>query len=49
MDEETLGEILDVPTVGLKTVEGTGSPDFKKLIIKKQAVLLGEIVYKKAL
>lgn len=25
MNEETLGEIFDVPTDGLKTVEGTGS------------------------
>lgn len=42
MDEETLSEILDVPTAGLKTVEGTSSPDFTKFIIKKQAVMLGK-------
>lgn len=49
MDEVSLGGILDVPTAGLKTVEGIGSPDFKKLIIKKQAVQTGERVHKNAL
>lgn len=49
LDENTLGEILEVPTYGMRPVEGTGSPNFKKLIMKKLFVLSGEKVCKKTL
>lgn len=49
LDEDTLGEILEVPTDGLGTVEGTASSAFKKLIVKREDTLSGERVYKKAL
>lgn len=38
-----------MPTDRLSTIEGTYSPDFKKLIIKPRSVQMGERVHKKAL
>ncbi|KAK4375250.1 hypothetical protein RND71_005927 [Anisodus tanguticus] len=38
MDKAQLGEILGVPTDGLKEIEGKASDDFKNLIIKRQGV-----------
>lgn len=49
LDEDILGEILKVPTYGLRIVEGTASSNFKKFIVKREVIMSGERVYKKVL
>ncbi|KAK4353963.1 hypothetical protein RND71_026157 [Anisodus tanguticus] len=49
MDEAQLGEILGVPTDRLKIIEGKGSDDFKNLIVKKEGLVTGEMLFKKQL
>lgn len=49
LDEDILGEILEVPTGELGIVKVTISSVLKMLIVKREDTLLGEGVYKKAL
>ncbi|KAK4373374.1 hypothetical protein RND71_008758 [Anisodus tanguticus] len=49
MDEAQLGEILGVPTDGLKTIEGKASNDFKNLIVKMEGLVIVERLFKKQL
>lgn len=47
LDEDTLGDILEVPTYGIRTLEGAACSAFKMLIVKREDTVLGERVYKK--
>lgn len=38
MDEAVMASILDVPTEGILSIEGTCSTNFRKVILKPQAV-----------